>query len=100
MIFSEPRRDGTRLLLLLMSLAAPGALPARPSLAAGPAPTFTNPVKTDAADPYILRDADGLYYYTQTSGDGVYLIASRSLTGVASGRKVQIFRTTRQIGDV
>jgi GH43 family beta-xylosidase len=30
----------------------------------------------------------------------VYLIASRSLTGVASGRKVQIFRTTRQIGDV
>lgn len=50
------------------------------------AATFRNPVLEEAADPWIYKHTDGLYYFMSTLGDRLELRKSASMTGVASGR--------------
>lgn len=35
--------------------------------------TFVNPIRTDGADPWVVRHSDGYYYYTQTTATDISL---------------------------
>lgn len=41
--------------------------------------TFTNPILSDGADPWVVRHDDGFYYYTQTTGNDITLWRTRDI---------------------
>ncbi|WP_338889807.1 hypothetical protein [Aeromonas rivipollensis] len=41
--------------------------------------TFTNPILSDDADPWVVRHDDGFYYYTQTTGNDITLWRTRDI---------------------
>ena len=65
-------------LLAALLLGRPAAWAQAP---AAPARTFTNPLKTNGPDPWIIRH-DGYYYYTSTTGKNLMLWKSATLEGV------------------
>lgn len=89
--------------LLARTLAAPPVAPpaatttkapsAPPRFAPLPPGTFTNPFVTSrtAADPWIVW-RDGFYYFTFTTGGGVEIWKSPTLTGLDRGEKKTVWR--------
>ncbi len=65
-----PAPNPSRRSFLASSAALAAALPlaATPALAAPTPPTYTNPLATEAADPFVLRAQDGLYYLYASGG--------------------------------
>jgi len=54
----------------------------------GEAPaTFRNPILSSGADPWVIRHTDGFYYLCGSTREGIYLLRSKSLTGLASGER-------------
>nr|WP_246183281.1 glycoside hydrolase family 43 protein [Paenibacillus methanolicus] len=49
--------------------------------------TFTNPIMSPGADPWVLRHDDGFYYFMVTQRDRLTLWRSRSLAGIADGEQ-------------
>ncbi|OGX81097.1 hypothetical protein BEN49_16030 [Hymenobacter coccineus] len=66
---------------ILLFLALLGALPG--ARAQGPAAgrTFTNPLKANGPDPWVVRRG-GYYYYTNTMGKNLTLWKSKTLEGI------------------
>src|SRR4051812_7197354 len=52
--------------------------------------TFTNPIITDGADPWVIFK-DGFYYYTQTSGGQVKVRKSSTICGLGSASATTVF---------
>ena len=52
--------------------------------------TFTNPILTSGADPWIIQK-DGYYYYTNTSGSRLFLRKSRTLTDLKTSDQKTIW---------
>jgi GH43 family beta-xylosidase len=51
--------------------------------------TFQNPILDAASDPWVIRHTDGFYYYCGSAREQIYLLRSKTLTGLGSGdRKV------------
>lgn len=44
--------------------------------------TFSNPILSNGADPWIVRDPDGSYYMSVTLGDRIALWHSQTLSGL------------------
>jgi GH43 family beta-xylosidase len=49
--------------------------------------TFQNPILHAAADPWVIRHNDGFYYLCGSSREEIFLVRSKSLTGLASGER-------------
>ncbi len=77
-----------RPILLLLALLL-GSAPAAPAQAPAGARTFTNPLKANGPDPWVIRHG-GYYYYTNTMGTNLTLWKSKTLEGIkeAAGAKV------------
>jgi GH43 family beta-xylosidase len=56
--------------------------------------TFTNPLLPSGPDPHVAR-ANGVYYYTQTSGDRIRLWSTPAMSRLAQARPVTIFVAPR-----
>jgi GH43 family beta-xylosidase len=52
--------------------------------------TFTNPIITDGADPWVIFK-DGIYYYTQTTGGQVKVRKSSTISGLGSASATTVF---------
>jgi GH43 family beta-xylosidase len=53
---------------------------------------FTNPIRNYGADPWIIFH-NGYYYYSETSGnEKVYVIKSRTITGIGNERSVLVWQ--------
>ena len=55
--------------------------------------TFTNPIISDGADPWVVFQ-DGYYYFTDTTGSGVYVRRATQLAGtngIAAAAQVKVF---------
>jgi GH43 family beta-xylosidase len=52
--------------------------------------TFFNPLLASGPDPYVIR-MNGVYYYTQTSGDRIGLWATTAMSRLGQARYVTIF---------
>ena len=59
--------------------------------------TFTNPLFTSGADPWIIYK-DGFYYYTNTSGSRLFIRKARNLDELKSSESVTIW--TPPEGDI
>jgi GH43 family beta-xylosidase len=74
------------------SAAVPAPVPG-PSVVTPPLPAdaaFSNPLLPSGPDPYVVR-ANGVYYYTQTSGDRIRLWSTQAMSRLAQARDVTIF---------
>jgi GH43 family beta-xylosidase len=67
--------------------------PAPPPAVSLPVPaeaTFVNPLLASGPDPYVIR-TNGVYYYTQTSGDRIGLWATTAMSRLSQASHVTIF---------
>lgn len=79
--------------ILLVALFCGGALGAAAQTAPSAAPTprtFTNPLKVDGPDPWVIRHG-GYYYYTNTMGRNITLWKSKTLEGVKEAAGVPVW---------
>lgn len=60
-------------------------------LAPAQPPSFTNPVSPRGADPWVVKE-DGRYYYCYSRNRAVWLTSSKSLLGVFSADRVEVWR--------
>ncbi|MFD2611187.1 family 43 glycosylhydrolase [Paenibacillus gansuensis] len=51
---------------------------------------FYNVIMQDGADPWMYKHTDGYYYFTKTTGDGVTLWRSKTISGVDAGEQKQV----------
>jgi GH43 family beta-xylosidase len=74
------------------SAAAPApAVDAAPAPAPAPAGvTYLNPLRGSGPDPYVVR-ANGVYYYTQTSGNRIELWSTTAMSRLGQAGHVTIF---------
>lgn len=49
--------------------------------------TFTNPILSDGADPWVVRHGDGFYYYTQTTGSDITLWRTKDITDLENAER-------------
>lgn len=74
-----------------MALAVSTVLSAGSALAANAVPTYTNPLKADrGADPWVYKHTDGYYYYMTTAA-AISIWKSKTLSGLASGEKTEVW---------
>ncbi|TLS48647.1 carbohydrate-binding protein [Paenibacillus antri] len=72
-------------------IAALAVASASPALAANATPTYSNPLKPErGADPWVYKHTDGYYYYMTTAG-GVSIWKSKTLSGLTSGEKTEVW---------
>jgi len=69
--------------LAIVCAVALAATPAR----GDDAGTFRNPILPSGADPWVFRHADGFYYLCGSSREEIFLLRSRTLTGIGSGER-------------
>jgi GH43 family beta-xylosidase len=57
---------------------------------------FFNVVAPDGADPWVVKQPDGRYYATVTTGTDVTLTRSRTISGLGGGERKVVFRPPPQ----
>ncbi|WP_347835734.1 family 43 glycosylhydrolase [Gracilibacillus sp. JCM 18860] len=62
--------------------------------------TFTNPINTAGADPYVMLHSDGYYYFTRTLGHRIDIWKSRTLTGIELGERKTIWTKPDHLKDI
>ncbi len=73
------------------------------AIASGPSPLrgddgparvrdFFNVVAPDGADPWVVRDPDGWYYATITTGKDVTLTRCRTISGLGAGERKVVYK--------
>ncbi|QEH37709.1 Extracellular exo-alpha-(1-_5)-L-arabinofuranosidase precursor [Aquisphaera giovannonii] len=82
------RAQGLFVLLLLLASATGVA-------AAGEVGDFYNIIAPDGADPWVYRHADGWYYATHSTGDGVVIRRSRTISGLGGAESRVAWRPRR-----
>lgn len=69
---------------------ASGPAPPVPSAPRPTGPSFVNPLLASGPDPHVLR-ANGVYYYTHTSGDRIDLWTTEAMSRLSRASRVTIF---------
>lgn len=62
--------------------------------------TFTNPINTAGADPYVMLHSDGYYYFTRTLGNRLDIWKSRTLTGIDLGERKTVWEKPSNLEDI
>jgi len=75
--------------LFLMLLILSGAF-----MQAQASPTFSNPILSNGADPWVVRHSDGYYYYTQTTGSDITLWRTKDITSLEDAEQKVVWSPT------
>lgn len=62
--------------------------------------TYSNPINTAGADPYVMLHEDGYYYYTRTLGSRLDIWRSRSLTAIDLGQRKTVWTSPSDLKDI
>ncbi|MEH6991833.1 family 43 glycosylhydrolase [Neobacillus drentensis] len=62
--------------------------------------SYTNPINTAGADPYVMLHTDGYYYFTRTLGHRLDIWKSRSLTGIDLGERKTVWTPPSNLKDI
>lgn len=62
--------------------------------------SYTNPINTAGADPYVMLHTDGYYYFTRTLGNRLDIWKSRSLTGIDLGERKTVWTRPSNLKDI
>jgi GH43 family beta-xylosidase len=79
----------SRVLALLACLAIDSSVGV-PAVNESPTSTFKNPLNSAGADPWAFY-SEGFYHFTRTTGSGVDIWRSRTLTGVDHGERKTVY---------
>ncbi len=61
--------------------------------------TFTNPIAPSGADPFVVL-INGVYYYTDTTGNNVSIAESTTLPGIGTAQMNAVYTPPASIGNV
>ncbi|WP_331436704.1 family 43 glycosylhydrolase [Gordoniibacillus kamchatkensis] len=70
------------------------------ALSAASTSSYTNPINTAGADPYVMLHSDGYYYFTRTLGSRLDLWKSRSLIGIDLGERKTVWTAPPNLKDI
>jgi len=83
-------------LMLMLILTSFGA----DDSSAASASTYSNPINTAGADPYVMLHTDGYYYFTRTLGNRVDIWKSRSMTAIDLGQRKTVWTPPPGLNDI
>lgn len=83
-------------LMLMLTLTSFGA----DDSSAASTSTYSNPINTAGADPYVMLHTDGYYYFTRTLGNRLDIWKSRSLTAIDLGQRTTVWTPPSGLKDI